>query len=70
MIHPSGVTTTDYEPCEVYEPNRLQIANAARRAQSDYLYRPRYRVNPEFFIKAVLIIALLSGLILLVNSMR
>lgn len=68
MIHPSGLTTTDYEPCEVYEPNRLQIANAARRAQSDYVFRRRYRVNP--LVSLFLILFSIVGFVLLIYSMR
>lgn len=50
----------------------LATDDVLRRSERDMPeeVRPRYKVNPEFFIKAVLVIALLSGLVLLVNSMR
>jgi hypothetical protein len=60
MIHPSGIRTTDYEPSEVFEPNSMQIASAARRASDDPAPQPRRRLSPTFAILFVLAVSLIT----------
>lgn len=47
-----------------------EVIKRTQRELPESEVRPRYRVNPELFIKAVLIILMLSGLALLVNWVR
>ena len=62
MNHPSGLITTDYEPCEVYEPNRLQIANAARRAKDKYPLPPK----PFPWLALLAVVGGFGGLLMIV----
>lgn len=66
MIHPSGIETSGL-PIE--QPTKVQVESAARRAKDYYVPRPRYRVNPEFLIKAFLVILFLAGLVKLFIAM-
>lgn len=56
--------------CRARWPRDPDTTERLKRIIDSEIDRPRYKVSPEFFIKAVLIILMLSGLVLLVNWVR
>lgn len=55
MIHPSGLTTADYERCEVYPPNQAQIESTAWRVPD----RDRYKRNRSWWLGYALLVLIL-----------